>query len=66
MKKLFDKLYLESQSSFYKVLEKKLDKKEKMFIVTANPETFNIAENDKDFMNLLLDDETTKIGRAHV
>ena len=59
MKKLFDKLYLESQSSFYKVLEKKLDKKEKMFIVTANPETFNIAENDKDFMNLLLDDETT-------
>jgi len=59
MKKLFDKLYLESQSSFYKVLEKKLDKKEKMFIVTANPETFNIAENDKDFMNMLLDDETT-------
>ena len=59
MKKLFDKLYLESQSSFYKVLEKKLDKKEKMFIVTANPKTFNIAENDKDFMNMLLEDETT-------
>ena len=42
MKKLFDKLYLKSQKDFYKVLEENLNKKNKMFIVTANPETFNI------------------------
>ena len=59
MKKLFDKLYLYTQKNFYKVLEEKLDKKEKMFIVTANPETFNIAEKDSDFKEMLLSDNTT-------
>ena len=30
-----------------------------MFIVTANPETFNIAENDDSFKKLLLSKDTT-------
>ena len=48
MKKLFDKLYLDTQKNFYKVLEEKLDKKEKMFIVTANPETDVVVIKLKD------------------
>lgn len=59
MKKLFDKLYLKSQKDFYKVLEENLNKKNKMFIVTANPETFNISLKDEGFKELLLDEVTT-------
>lgn len=59
MRKLFDRLYLDSQKSFYEILDKNLDKNEKMFIVTANPETFNIAEKDSDFKEMMLDPEST-------
>ena len=58
MKRLFDKLYSNTQKSFYKVLNTTLEEKKKMFIVTANPETFNIAEKDENFKNMLLDDDT--------
>ena len=58
MRKLFDKLYNKSQSSFYKIMENNLKNNKKMFIVTANPETFMISENDKDMKQLLLDNKT--------
>ena len=57
MKRLFDKLYSNTQKSFYKVLNTALEENKKTFIVTANPETFNIAEKDKDFKKMLLDDD---------
>ena len=43
MKSLFNKLYLDTKESFYKILDENLENNKKMFIVTANPETFNIA-----------------------
>lgn len=58
MKKLFKKLYNKSVDSFYKVIKNNLIKDKKMFIVTANPETFMKSENDKELSNLLHDKET--------
>ena len=39
-----------------------MEKGQKMFIVTANPETFTWAENDKDVKKLLLSKEATVIA----
>ncbi len=61
MKKYFEKLYKEGKDNFYDLVKEKLSKKEKMFIVTANPETFTYGENDKEFNKLLVDKETTLI-----
>ena len=58
MKKLFDKLYKKEAESFYKIINNNLKKEKKMFIVTANPETFMMSENDDEMKNLLLDKET--------
>ena len=58
MKTLFDKLYNKSEESFYKILEKNLKNDKKTFIVTANPETFMMSENDEEMKKLLLDKET--------
>lgn len=55
MKKLFNKLYKESSNSFYEILSNNLEKNEKMFVVTANPETFMISEKDEEMKKLLLD-----------
>ena len=59
MRKLFDKLYNKEEKEFYNVLENNLKKNKKMFIVTANPETFMMSENDEEMKDLLLDKETT-------
>ena len=58
MKELFDKLYSKSEESFYKMLNKNLKSNKKMFIVTANPETFMMSENDEEMKKLLLDRDT--------
>lgn len=58
MKELFDKLYNKSEESFYKILNKNLKENKKMFIVTANPETFMMSDNDEEMKKLLLDKET--------
>ena len=58
MKELFDKLYNKSEESFYQILEKKLKENKKTFIVTANPETLMMSENDEEMKKLLLDKET--------
>ena len=58
MKELFNRLYNQSSSSFYNLLEKKLINNDKTFIVTANPETFMMSENDEEMKKLLLDSET--------
>lgn len=58
MKELFQKLYNKDITSFYKKIEANLNKEKKMFIVTANPETFMKSESDDELNNLLHDKET--------
>ena len=58
MNELFDKLYSKSEESFYKILNKNLKSNKKMFIVTANPETFMMSEKDEEMRKLLLDNDT--------
>jgi len=58
MKKLFDKLYQENANSFYEIIKTNLKKNKKMFIVTANPETFMKSEEDEDLNKLLHDKES--------
>lgn len=58
MKNLFDKLYGKSAESFYSILNKNLKNEKKMFIVTANPETFMKSESDEELKTLLEDKET--------
>ena len=40
-------------------LNNNLKEETRTFIVTANPETFMLAEKDKELKNLLLDENTT-------
>ncbi len=58
MLKFFDKLYNRSAKDFYEILKNNLEKETKTFIVTANPETFTIGQNNSDFSKLLLDKNT--------
>ena len=61
MRKLFGKLYNKSSESFYTIIKNNLKKNKKMFIVTANPETFMMSEKDDEMRKLLLDKETTLV-----
>lgn len=61
MKKIFEKLYKKSSESFYKIMKSNLKNNKKMFIVTANPETFMLSENDEEMKKLLLDKESTLV-----
>jgi len=58
MKKLLNRLYNKSVEEFNKLLKKKLEKNEKTFVVTANPETFMLYEEDAELKELLDDKET--------
>ncbi len=58
MKDLFEKLYQKKFEDFVLLLEKNLKEDKKAFIVTANPETFMIAEKEAEFAKLILDKET--------
>lgn len=60
--KFFKKLYNKTEQEFFEVLEKNLEKDNKMFIVTANPEAFTYGEKDKAVEALLMDDETTVVA----
>lgn len=62
MKEYFDKLYLDTAENFHKLVKKNLKNEKKMFIVTANPETLMIAEENKEFKDVLIDDSTTIIA----
>ena len=58
----FKKIYKDTQDNFYNLIKENIIKENKMFIVTANPETLMIAETNIDFKNALLDDKTTIIA----
>lgn len=59
MKKYFERLYKYTKNDFYEILRQNLINDKKMFIVTANPETVMIAENNAILKNALLDENTT-------
>lgn len=58
MKEYFEKIYSKSKKEFNKLLKDKITNNEKAFIVTANPETLMIAEENEEFKKCLLDKET--------
>ncbi len=57
MKEYFKKLYTKGHKEYYIALSKYLDNNEKKFIITANPETFMIAKNDKTLEDCILDEK---------
>lgn len=59
MKQYFEKLYKGNLEEFTCDLKAKLEKEEKSFIVTANPETLMIGEKNQEFQKILLNEETT-------
>ena len=61
MRKLFDRLYAQGCDKFYKKMEDTLKKNKKMFIITANPETFMKSLDDKEIEKMLLDENTTLV-----
>ena len=62
MKRFFDNLYKRSHKEFIALLEDKLSKEERCFVITANPETFISGKNDPSFAEMLLDDETQMVA----
>lgn len=62
MIKYFEKIYKGSKNEFHKLVKKNLKSDTKMFVVTANPETLMIAEEDDNLRKALLDNNTTIIA----
>lgn len=62
MIKYFNKIYKNSADNFHNLVKENLLNENKMFIVTANPETLITAEDNKNFKKLILDDKTTIIA----
>ena len=58
MEKYFEKIYKDSASNFYSLVENNLINNKKMFIVTANPETLMISEKNENLKKALLDEKT--------
>ena len=55
MKDYLRQLYSKSQKDYFKLLSKWLKNNEKKFIITANPETLTMTENDEEVSKMLLD-----------
>ncbi len=58
MRQLFNKIYNGTLENYKSYLENRLIENKKTFVVTANPEAFMIAEKDKEYKKLLMDDVT--------
>ena len=58
MKEYFEKIYSKSEDEFHKLIEKNIEENIKCFVVTANPETLMIAEENEKFKSCLLDSKT--------
>lgn len=61
MKNYFEKLYKNKVVDFYKIVDSNLQNQRKMFIITANPETFIYGNNNPNFSKILLNKDTTLI-----
>lgn len=58
MREYFEKVYSDTEEAFHNLVEKNIKDNNKMFIVTANPETIMIAEENEEFKNCLFDKNT--------
>ena len=58
MEAYFKKLYQGSRESLFEEIRSSLENQQKEFIVTANPETFMIGDQNPDFHNLLMKEDT--------
>lgn len=61
MLEYFNQLYSDSVENFYEFLSNNLKDEKKMFIITANPETFMNGEKDDELNSMLLDEEVVKV-----
>lgn len=59
MQKYFQKIYQNGFEEFVNILESKMDREEKTFVVTANPETLMIGADTPEFDEILKSDKTT-------
>lgn len=59
LKDYFSHLYTGSQTDFFEKASRALETQEKMFVVTANPETMMIGELNKEFDTVLCQLDTT-------
>lgn len=62
MKEYFQKIENKEAKSFYEDVKKNIIEENKMFIITANPETIMIAEKDEEFKNIILHDKVTVVA----
>lgn len=58
MREYFEKIYSEKEENFHRLVDENIVKENKMFVVTANPETLMIAEENEEFKKCLLDKNT--------
>ncbi len=59
MEEYFSKIYRGTQKEFFSQVEHCLDNEEKMFVVTANPETLMIGQENSAFHSILVKEDTT-------
>ncbi len=62
MQEYFKKIYKGTKNNFYNLIKENIINQNKIFIVTANPETLMIAEKNQNLKVALLDDKTTIIA----
>ena len=62
MIKFFKKLYRDDSEAFYNQLHGRLERGERTFIVTANPEAFMFGEGDPEVEALLTDEATSVVA----
>ena len=65
MKAYIEKIYNKSKKEFYENIEQKIQKEQKEFIITANPEILMIGEKDEEFNKILMDPETRNSSRRN-
>lgn len=58
MQTYFEKIYAKGQKQFEMLLDDRLEKEEKTFIITANPETLMIGKSNREFDRILCSDKT--------
>lgn len=59
MRDYFAKIYKEGYDSFIEILERKIKKDEKAFVITANPETLMIGKENSEFDRVLKSEKIT-------
>lgn len=62
MKEYFEKLYKDSKENFKNILDECLLNGKKYFIITANPETFMMSNENEELRNALLNKESVIVA----